>query len=77
MRPLKPLVGLIGHSDFVSRESTFLQLEERGLKAGYFVLCTIFWARYSAPKSVLEKDFAGVFIQCAHVHMLWLSMILV
>ena len=58
MRPLKPLVGLIGHSDFVSQESTFFAIGGKGVEAGYFVLCTIFWARYSAPKSVLEKDFA-------------------
>lgn len=45
VRPLKPLVGLIGHSDFVSQESTFFAIGGKGVEAGYFVLCTIFWAR--------------------------------
>ena len=50
MRPLKPLVGLIGHSDFVSRESTFLQLEERGLKQD-----TLYYALFSGHATARLK----------------------
>ena len=50
MRPLKPLVGLIGHSDFVSQESTFLQLEGRGLKQN-----TLYYALFSGHATARLK----------------------